>query len=137
MALPPELPRVEVVHELPDNDHHCHKDSAALKIIGEEVIEKLHGLPARIEVTRHVRRKYACPTCEEGMKTAPAPPKSNASATLLASISRPPNTRTRSPLIERHSGYLLAARLPKITATETAKTMIRLLEPRRGAVHLG
>ena len=74
MALPPELPRVEVVHELPDNDHHCHKDSAALKIIGEEVIEKLHGLPARIEVTRHVRRKYACPTCEEGMKTAPAPP---------------------------------------------------------------
>ena len=59
MALPPELPRVEVVHELPDNDHHCHKDSAALKIIGEEVIEKLHGLPARIEVPRHVRRKYA------------------------------------------------------------------------------
>nr|WP_266100359.1 IS66 family transposase zinc-finger binding domain-containing protein [Halomonas sp. Ps84H-12] len=34
----------------------------------------MHGLPARIEVTRHVRRKYACPTCEEGMKTAPAPP---------------------------------------------------------------
>ncbi|BBI76221.2 hypothetical protein HAALTHF_53900n [Vreelandella aquamarina] len=62
---------LRVVHELPDNDHHCHKDSAALKIIGEEVIEKLHGLPARIEVTRHVRRKYACPTCEEGMKTAP------------------------------------------------------------------
>jgi len=37
-------------------------------------------------------------------------------------------------LVERRSGYLLAARLPKITATGTAKAMTRLLEPRRGAV---
>jgi IS30 family transposase len=37
-------------------------------------------------------------------------------------------------LVERRSGYLLAARLPKITSTGTAKAMTRLLEPRRGAV---
>ena len=37
-------------------------------------------------------------------------------------------------LVERRSGYLLAARLPKITATGTAKVMTQLLEPRRGAV---
>ena len=38
-------------------------------------------------------------------------------------------------LVERRSGYLLAARLPTITATRTAEAMTRLLAPRRGAVH--
>ena len=28
-----------------------------------------------IEVIRHVRRKYACPTCEEGIGAAPVPAK--------------------------------------------------------------
>ncbi|WP_417422289.1 IS30 family transposase [Halomonas sp.] len=37
-------------------------------------------------------------------------------------------------LVERRSGYLLAARLPTITAIGTAKAMTRLLKPRRGAV---
>ncbi|SDN94055.1 hypothetical protein SAMN04487951_11016 [Vreelandella arcis] len=37
-------------------------------------------------------------------------------------------------LVERRSDYLLAARLPTITAIGTAKEMTRLLEPRRGAV---
>ncbi|MDI4637432.1 MULTISPECIES: IS30 family transposase [Halomonadaceae] len=37
-------------------------------------------------------------------------------------------------LVERRSGYLLAARLPHITAWRTASAMIRLLKPRRGAV---
>lgn len=38
-------------------------------------------------------------------------------------------------LVERCSGYLLAARLSTITATRTAKAMTRLLTPCRGAVH--
>lgn len=37
-------------------------------------------------------------------------------------------------LVERRSGYLMAARLPRITADGTARAMIRLLTPRRGAV---
>ncbi|MGP9656180.1 IS30 family transposase [Halomonas sp. AOP35-4E-18] len=37
-------------------------------------------------------------------------------------------------LVERRSGYLLAARLPSITAALTKTAMIRLLKPRRGAV---
>ncbi|GGY12159.1 IS30 family transposase [Litchfieldella qijiaojingensis] len=37
-------------------------------------------------------------------------------------------------LVERRSGYLLAARLPNITAELMQKAMIRLLKPRRGAV---
>ncbi|GAA3898855.1 IS30-like element IS1655 family transposase [Halomonas cibimaris] len=37
-------------------------------------------------------------------------------------------------LVERRSGYLLAARLPRLSAELTQKAMIRLLKPRRGAV---
>lgn len=90
VALPSELPRVDVVHELPENVRHCTEDGTELKVIGEEISEELHVVPARIEVIRHVRRKYACPACEEGVQIAPAPakllPKSNASATLLAYV---------------------------------------------------
>lgn len=90
VTLPPELPRVEVVHELPEDERQCAVDGVELKAIGEEVSETLHVVPARVEVIRQVRVKYACPACEEGVHIAPAPakllPKSNASATLLAYI---------------------------------------------------
>lgn len=90
VTLPPELPRVDVVHELPEEARHCAEDDTALKVIGEAVSEELHVVPARIEVIRHVRRKYACPRCEDGVKTAPAParllPKSNASPSMLAYV---------------------------------------------------
>ena len=90
VALPPELPRVEVIHELPEDARHCHHDGTELKEIGKEISEELHVVPARIEVIRHVRIKYGCPDCEEGVQIAPAPakllPKSNASPTLLAYV---------------------------------------------------
>lgn len=90
IALPPELPRVEVVHELPEDARHCQEDGSELRVIGEEISEELHVVPARVEVIRHIRPKYACPRCENGVSIAPAPPKllpkSNASATLLAYI---------------------------------------------------
>jgi transposase len=90
VALPPELPRVEVIHELPEEARHCREDGTELKVIGQEVSEELHVVPARVEVIRHVRHKYACSACEEGVQIAPAPakllPKSNASPTLLAYI---------------------------------------------------
>jgi transposase len=90
LALPSELPRVEVIHELPEDTRYCAEDGTELKIIGEEISEELHVVPARVEVIRHVRYKYACPGCDEGVQIAPMPakllPKSNASATLLAYI---------------------------------------------------
>ncbi|WP_404297117.1 IS66 family transposase [Halomonas sp.] len=90
VALPPELPRVEVIHDLPDDVRHCRHDGTELKEIGKEISEELHVVPARVEVIRHVRLKYGCPACEEGIQIAQAPakllPKSNASATLLAYV---------------------------------------------------
>src|SRR5690554_7751669 len=73
VALPPELPRVELIHELPEEARHCAGDGSALAVIGQEVSEELHVVPARVEVIRHIRFKYACPACEEGVQIAPPP----------------------------------------------------------------
>ena len=88
-ALPKELPRVDIVHELPETERHC-PEGHELKVIGEEVSEQLDIIPAKIQVLRHIKKKYACPCCEAHVKTAEAPqqpiPKSNASPGLLAHI---------------------------------------------------
>jgi transposase len=85
------LPRVEVRHDLSDADKVCpHDPSHRLQEIGEEVSEQLDILPAVVQVIRHVRPKYACPTCKEGVRIAPLPPqpipKSVASPSLLAYV---------------------------------------------------
>jgi len=63
-----QLPRIEVVHDLPEDQKVC-ACGTCLKRIGEEVSEKLDYVPAVMQVERHIRPKYACPSCdgEEGM----------------------------------------------------------------------
>ncbi len=88
--LPDWIPRVEVLHDLPDAQKICTEDGTALERIGEEVSEQLEFVPAKLRVLRHVRPKYACPTCRTGIHTARMPPqpipKSVASPTLLAHV---------------------------------------------------
>lgn len=93
--LPKDLPRVEIIHDIPEEEKMC-ACGAMLSRIGEEVSEKLDYVPAKIRVEKHIRYKYACKSCEgvedEGstVKVAPAPvaliPKSNATDGLLAHI---------------------------------------------------
>jgi transposase len=93
--LPESLPRVEVVHDIEEEEKVC-GCGAALERIGEEVSEKLDIIPAIIRVIRHIRPKYGCRSCEgvedDGptIKIAPVPPqivpKGIASAGLLAHI---------------------------------------------------
>ncbi|BCL61591.1 IS66 family transposase [Desulfomarina profundi] len=93
--LPVDLPRVEVLHDIPEEDKVC-DCGAALHRIGEEVSEKLDIIPAVIRVIRHVRPKYACRSCEgvetEGAVVKIAPPpkqiidKGIATAGLIAYI---------------------------------------------------
>lgn len=93
--LPDALPRVEVVHDIPEEEKICSCGSLLNKI-GEEVCEKLDLIPAIIRVIRHIRPKYSCKSCEgiedEGatVKIAPVPPqiipKGIASGGLLAHI---------------------------------------------------
>ncbi len=88
--LPDILPRVEVIHDLTDTDKVCPHDGHVLHRIGEEISEQLDVIPAKIQVIKHVRIKYACRCCEQTIKTAPLPaqpiPKSQASPGLLAHI---------------------------------------------------
>jgi transposase len=88
-ALPTGLPRIDITHELPAEQRHC-SGGHALAVIGEEVSGQLGVIPAKIQVLPHIRKKYACPCCGTGVKTAPVPPqpipKSDAPAGLLAHI---------------------------------------------------
>lgn len=87
--LPQELPRVEVVQDVPATEQVC-ACGCALTYIGDERSEKLEYIPAKVQVIVQVRKKYACKTCEDTIKTAPiAPailPKSIATPSLLSHI---------------------------------------------------
>ena len=93
--LPADLPRVEVIHDIPEAEKRC-ACGAQLSRIGEDTSEKLDYIPAKIRVLRHIRPKYACKQCEgvedDGptVKIAPVPvqliPKSMATEGLLAHI---------------------------------------------------
>lgn len=88
--LPEHLPRENVIIDLSEAEKFCEKDGTPLKVIGEDVSEALDVIPATFKVIRTIRLKYACPCCEETIKTATLPekilPKSNATAGLLAYI---------------------------------------------------
>ena len=78
--IPPEYPRVEVIHDIPEAEKIC-PCGCRLSRIGEEVSEKLDIVPQKIQVIRTIRPKYACRACEgvedDGptVKTAPMPPQ--------------------------------------------------------------
>jgi len=87
--LPEHLPRIDVLHELPEAERVCPHDGAVLKAIGTVISEQLDIVPATIRVLKHIRTQYAC-DCGRCIKTAPLPPqpipKSMASPGLLAHI---------------------------------------------------
>jgi len=95
IPLPDNLPRVEIVHDIDEQEKTCHC-GAQLSRIGEEVSEKLDIIPAVIQVVRHIRPKYSCKQCENvaekgpTVKIAPVPvqllPKAIASGGLMAHI---------------------------------------------------
>jgi transposase len=88
-ALASHLPRIEIRHELPAIERVC-ACGAALQEIGAETSEQLDYIPAKVQVIRHVRPKYACACCHNGVKIAPVPahvlPRSNAAPGLLAHL---------------------------------------------------
>lgn len=71
-SLPAHLPRIEVRHEVPAIERICGCGSG-LQEIGDETSEQLDIIPAKIQVIRHVRPKYACGRCHTGVKIMPVP----------------------------------------------------------------
>jgi predicted ribosome quality control (RQC) complex YloA/Tae2 family protein len=57
-----ELPRVDVIHDIADKTCAC--CGHELHRMGEEVSEQIEFIPAQIRVTRNIRPKYSCRTCE-------------------------------------------------------------------------
>ncbi len=71
--LPPGLPRIPVVHDVPPEDRRCRDCDRELVRIGEEVAEQLEYKPASFHVLRHVRPKYACKACQANVVIAEPP----------------------------------------------------------------
>ena len=68
--IPAEYPRVEVIHDLTDDQKVC-SCGCHMTVFGMNVTEQLDVVPAYIRVLQHKRLKYACKSCQEGVKTAP------------------------------------------------------------------
>lgn len=87
--IPDHLPRIDVLHEIPESERRCDHDGRLLTEIGEVISEQLDIVPATIRVLRHIRKQYAC-DCGQCIKTATLPaqpiPKSLASPGLLAHV---------------------------------------------------
>jgi transposase len=85
-----DLPRIEIVHDIAEGEKTCPNDGTRLERIGEEISEQLEFIPAKVQVLRHIRPKYACPCCRQGVQIAPVQvsifPKSIATPSLLAHI---------------------------------------------------
>lgn len=88
--LPKFLPRVEVIHDIADDEKICAIHGQTLTPIGDKVSEQLDIIPAKVQVLRHIRKQYTCPCCEGHVVTATKPKqpieKSQASAGTLAAI---------------------------------------------------
>ena len=87
--LPAQLPRIDVVHALPEHELTC-TCGCRKHEMGEEVSEQLDIVPMQIRVIRHVRKVYGCRGCETAPVTADKPAqlieKSLASPSVLAML---------------------------------------------------
>lgn len=85
--LPDNLPREVIEHDVPEHEKQC-ACGCLKQRIGEEVTEQLKVIPAQLKVIQHVRPKYACNRCDEGVTIAPMPklflPNSMATPSLVA-----------------------------------------------------
>ena len=87
--LPPELKRIDVVHDIPEADRIC-PCGTPMVLIGRDVSEQLDIVPMQVRVLRHIRLRYACLDGDVAPVMAALPPqplpKSNASADFLAML---------------------------------------------------
>lgn len=126
------LKRVDVVHNVPENERTCPCGTPMVEI-GEDVSEQLDIVPMQVRVLRHIRKRYGCPTSAHAPVTAPLPPqplpKSNASADFLAMLLTTkyvdglPLARFEN-VLERHG-----AAVPRQTLARWVIASSRMLQP--------
>ncbi|MDF0729317.1 IS66 family transposase, partial [Pseudomonas entomophila] len=84
-----DLPRIEVIHELPEHELTC-ACGCRKHVIGDETSEQLDIVPMQIRVIKHIRKVYGCRGCETAPVIADKPAqlieKSMASPSVLAML---------------------------------------------------
>jgi transposase len=84
-----DLPRIEVIHELPEHELTC-ACGCRKHVISEETSEQLDIVPMQIRVIKHIRKIYDCRDCETAPVTTDKPAqlieKSMASPSVLAML---------------------------------------------------
>lgn len=63
--LPANLPRVTVVHDIPEAARQCPCCQGALHAMGTVMTEQLDIIPLQVQVLHHIRHKYACRQCDQ------------------------------------------------------------------------
>lgn len=119
------LPREVIRHELSEAERICPNDGARLEEIGIETSEQLDIVPAQVRVIRHKRVKYACPCCDQALRTAPAPlrliPKGLLTESALAWVIRSrPSTRMRCRCTGRRRCSGASAEISRATRSPAA-----------------
>lgn len=88
-TLPNSLPYIEKIHDLNDDEKHC-SCGCALTHIDDEITEQLDVVPQMTFRVVHIRKKYACKSCEETIRLAKLPKqpidKAIAAPGLLAAV---------------------------------------------------
>ena len=88
-ALPKSLPYIEKIYDLGDDEKQC-PCGCTLTHIGDDISEQLDVVPQMTFRVVHIRKKYACKTCEETIQSAKLPKqpidKSIAAPGLLAAV---------------------------------------------------
>jgi transposase len=74
-ALPENLPREQVEHDLAEGEKACPACGRLRERIGADTSEQLELVPAQLKIIEHVRHKYACRHCQEHVARAPAAAK--------------------------------------------------------------
>ena len=93
--LPAELPREQVILDIPDEEKVCDCCTGPLHQIGQDSAERLEFIPAQLKVIETIRPKYACRHCEQQGEMVPIKqalpaknvvPKGIATPSLLSQI---------------------------------------------------
>lgn len=63
-CIPKDLPRENIVYDIPSEKQFCTTCKHKLHNIGEAVLEQLEFEPAKFYVKKHIRQKYACRCCQ-------------------------------------------------------------------------
>lgn len=77
---PADLPREEIIHDLPEEERVCPECGSQMKPMGTDTYERLRFVPAEVVIEKHIVKSYACDKCRASdtaesvpVKRAPEP----------------------------------------------------------------